>query len=174
MDTLFSTVTHSNVAKPCAVCQIPTTRIDLHSDIRLCSSTCEQTWMQDCAKWRNVPQIQVPVSLIEDVSEHIYTLQARELVHHPRWEKLCECAQVCSLYGLAEIIRDEAGFENETFAIRPYDWSDCEEDPRPNFEHKPSGFKLWWYKYAFRGVEMNQPLSVEGICTLFEDARQSI
>ena len=45
-------------------------------------------------------------------------------------------------------------FENETFVIRPYDWINP-NNPKPNFEHKPSGFKLWWYKYPLRSPEVN-------------------
>lgn len=45
-------------------------------------------------------------------------------------------------------------FENETFILRPYDWNEP-DDPKPNFEHKPSGFKLWWYKYPLRSPKVN-------------------
>ena len=47
-----------------------------------------------------------------------------------------------------------------------FDWSDPDYY-EPNFEHKPSGFKLWWYKYAFRGADMNYDLNAEELTRLF-------
>lgn len=100
-----------------------------------------------------------------------YEMPYRELVNGPSWETLCEAAQVDQGYGHLE--RDSqpddpehGGFENKIFAIRPYDWSEPDEF-LPNFEHKPSGFKLWWYKYAFRGADMNYDLSAKELARLF-------
>ncbi len=97
----------------------------------------------------------------------------RDLVNSQEWQLLCRRAQVCSCYGIAEGDQDEDGFENEICVIRPYDWSEPDER-LPNFEHKPSGFKVWWYKYAFRGAEMNQRRSTEEIKALFQSCADSI
>ena len=46
-------------------------------------------------------------------------------------------------------------YENEVFMLHPYCWCDqddcpwCGEDA-PNFLYKPTGYKLWWYKYIGR------------------------
>ncbi len=58
-------------------------------------------------------------------------------------------------------------YENDTFAVFPYYWGDCEcpEDIehkpdclaiKPNFLYKPTGFEIKWYKYPFRDSYMNQ------------------
>lgn len=55
--------------------------------------------------------------------------------------------------------------ENEVFSMHPFCWCEndscpwCGEENRPNFHHKPSGFKVWWYKYIGRGMEMNRNVS---------------
>lgn len=55
--------------------------------------------------------------------------------------------------------------ENETFSMHPFCWCEEEECPwcgptnAPNFHYKPSGFKLWWYKYIGRGMEMNREVT---------------
>lgn len=54
----------------------------------------------------------------------------------------------------------EVGYENDTFAIKPYDWSD-EDDNDWNFWHKPSGFKLSWYKYPLRSARSNVTIDFE-------------
>ena len=68
-----------------------------------------------------------------------------------------------------------ANFENETFMIHRYCWCEKEDCPwcggdaspfaqaryfggdptqrAPNFWHKKSDFKVWWYKYIGRGME---------------------
>ena len=51
-------------------------------------------------------------------------------------------------------------FENEVFVMHPFCW--CEEDScpwcnaenAPNFLHKRSGFRVNWYKYIGRGMEI--------------------
>jgi len=49
-------------------------------------------------------------------------------------------------------------YENDTFMMHRYCWCEREECPwcfgsAPNFLHKPSGFKVKWYKYIGRGME---------------------
>ncbi len=51
---------------------------------------------------------------------------------------------------------DSRTFENDTFIIRPYYWGDDEDIiGLPNFEYKPIGLKIWWYKYPMRGGGSN-------------------
>jgi hypothetical protein len=73
-----------------------------------------------------------------------------------------------------------ACFENEVFMMHPYCW--CEQDNcawcsgengfdnalnqgqdinrcAPNFNHKPSNLKIWWYKYIGRGMEYNRDVT---------------
>lgn len=59
-------------------------------------------------------------------------------------------------------------YENEVFKMHPFCWcekDDCgynvkynESERLPNFLYKPSGFKLWWYKYMGRGEEQSGTL----------------
>ena len=74
-------------------------------------------------------------------------------------------------------------YENEVFKMHPFCWcdkDDCgycagigampsllreignvkysESERLPNFLYKPSGFKLWWYKYMGRGEESSGSL----------------
>jgi hypothetical protein len=66
--------------------------------------------------------------------------------------------------GYSELITsgyDTDFYENDVFAIRPYCWCDQtvkEHYPYcpPNFEHKPSGLTISWYKNAHRGITANQ------------------
>lgn len=55
--------------------------------------------------------------------------------------------------------------EHDIFSMHPFCWCEEEECPwcgssnAPNFHYKPLGFKLWWYKYIGRGMEMNREIS---------------
>ena len=48
-------------------------------------------------------------------------------------------------------------YENDTFMMHPFCWCEqdscrwCGEENAPNFEFKPTGYRLWWYKYIGRG-----------------------
>ena len=54
-------------------------------------------------------------------------------------------------------------FENDVFMMHRFCWCDQDgcawcgsvEEPNgaPNFHYKPTGFKVWWYKYIGRSVE---------------------
>ena len=57
-----------------------------------------------------------------------------------------------------------AVFENDIFMMHPFCWcdrEDCpwcrEENPAPNFHYKPTGLKVWWYKYIGRDMEHENP-----------------
>ena len=67
---------------------------------------------------------------------------------------------------------ESTDFENDTFIIRNY-WNH-EEDNLPNFEHKASGFKLWWYKYPLRSCESNMEISHEQFWDILYDCSNSI
>ena len=54
----------------------------------------------------------------------------------------------------------EESFENEVFAMRSYCWcygdGEHEDGCPPNFEYKPTGVQISWYKYAGRGMTCNR------------------
>ena len=53
-------------------------------------------------------------------------------------------------------------FENETFVIRPYYWGEDDDIAAlPNFEFKPTGLQIKWYKYPMRDAYSNMDISVE-------------
>ncbi len=64
-------------------------------------------------------------------------------------------------------------YENDIFYMQMYNWAD-EEDERPNFYHKPSGFKLWWYKYPMRATECNFKITHEQFLAILYDCRNSL
>jgi hypothetical protein len=45
---------------------------------------------------------------------------------------------------------------------------------RPNFHHKPTGYKLQWYKYPLRGSYANQDLDFDEFTDIVDDCRASI
>lgn len=67
----------------------------------------------------------------------------------------------------------EFSFENDTFYMQEYNWED-EEGETPNFIHKPSGFKLWWYKYPMRATESNMQITYEQFRCILYDCKNSI
>ena len=68
--------------------------------------------------------------------------------------------------------------ENGTFAIRGYSWA--ENDPEDedlnawHFWHKPSGFKLQWYKYPLRSPYVNMDLTHEEFYAVLQDSMNSV
>jgi len=78
-------------------------------------------------------------------------------------------------------------FENDTFWVFPYYWGDCtcgaEGDEyctnecllvKPNFYHKPTGFKLSWYKYPLRDSYSNEPVTMKLLQTIIDDCIASL
>jgi hypothetical protein len=52
-----------------------------------------------------------------------------------------------------------ARWDDEIFSMHPFCWCDSEDCPwcegdAPNFHHKETGFKIWWYKYIGRGMRV--------------------
>jgi len=64
---------------------------------------------------------------------------------------------------------DKYGVNVETpiFSMHKFCWCDsencpwCAEDPAPHFHYKPTDFKVSWYKYIGRGMEMNRQVSAQ-------------
>ena len=78
-------------------------------------------------------------------------------------EGLVLLTQILHEHGLAEATEGFLGgtygygchFENSTFFMHPYCWCDASTCPQcgydaPNFQHKPSGSEVRWYKYIGR------------------------
>ncbi|MBQ6632041.1 MAG: hypothetical protein IJH55_08075, partial [Romboutsia sp.] len=51
--------------------------------------------------------------------------------------------------------------ENDTFFCRPYSWDDDVWDNSYHFLHKPSGLKLYWYKYPLRDGHCNMDITAK-------------
>lgn len=80
---------------------------------------------------------------------------------------------------LLDIVEDEFDNQcediiNDTFELRHYDW-DADDWPneKPNFYHKPSGYKLWWYKYPLRSAEANMKISIKQFTDILYDCREA-
>ena len=68
-------------------------------------------------------------------------------------------------------------YENDTFMVRSYDWGLDDESDAKNeyhFWHKPSGFKLQWYKYPLRDSYVNMDISHEQFLDILRDCMNSI
>jgi len=71
-------------------------------------------------------------------------------------------------------------FENDIFMIHRYCWCEkddcpwCGEEERENFWYKPKDFKLSWYKYIGRSMEMNKDLTDEEIIKMKKDCIDSL
>ena len=71
-----------------------------------------------------------------------------------------------------------AEFENEYFKMHPFCWCEkedciyCGEAYEPNFIHKPSGLKIWWYKYIGRSMEANMEITIDFLKSIEEDAKK--
>mgnify|MGYP003300896419 CR=1 FL=1 len=65
-------------------------------------------------------------------------------------------------------------FENDIFQIIPYSWDERYWNNDYNFWHKPSGFKLSWYKYPLRGALSNMEISDEQFVDILYDCVNSL
>lgn len=63
-------------------------------------------------------------------------------------------------------------FENKTFEYKPYSWDDEPNDY--HFYHKPSGFKIEWYKYAMRGAYCNADITDSQFVDILWDCANSL
>lgn len=70
---------------------------------------------------------------------------------------------------------DERCFENDTFIIRPYYWGDEEDIAElPNFEYKPTGFTISWYKYPMRDAYASHDISTEEFIEILKACENSL
>ena len=74
-------------------------------------------------------------------------------------------------------------YENDTFKMNRYCWCDgddcklCGDDPEPNFIHKHTGFKVWWYKYIGRGFSVTyakSSIKPSELLDIFSDCIKSV
>ena len=71
-------------------------------------------------------------------------------------------------------IDHDFGFDNDTFTLMPYCWDDDVENVEPNFYHKPSGFKISWYKYPLRDSYCNMDITHEQFRSILYDCVNSL
>jgi hypothetical protein len=65
-------------------------------------------------------------------------------------------------------------FENEVFKTIPYCWNEDYWDNSYHFWHKPSGFKIEWYKYPLRGAECNMDITASQFVDILYDCLNSL
>lgn len=63
-------------------------------------------------------------------------------------------------------------FSNDVFEFRVYHWDDTENDY--HFHHKPSGFKIQWYKYPLRGACCNMEITESQLIDVLYDCLNSL
>jgi len=78
-----------------------------------------------------------------------------------------------------------ANFDNDIFHMHTecycgnedcqYCWDESEKGERTaNFIHKPSGFKVWWYKYISRDTKTNMEITVDELKKIEVDCINSV
>lgn len=69
-------------------------------------------------------------------------------------------------------------FTNDTFEYKPYRWDDWDDDVvqynEYHFWHKPSDFKIQWYKYALRGAYCNMDITDSQFVDILRDCVNSL
>ena len=80
---------------------------------------------------------------------------------------------------LWDAILGNLGFNNlprpyidETFECFPYLWG--EDENLYHFYHKPSDFKIYWYKYPLRDAKCNMEITDEQFVDILYDCRNSL
>lgn len=73
---------------------------------------------------------------------------------------------------------DENGYgieySDDTFEMRPYYWGDDEEESnKVNFWHKPSNYKMTWYKYPMRDAYANMEIDANQFVQVLKDCLNS-
>ena len=79
--------------------------------------------------------------------------------------------------------------DTPTFTVRSYSWNDFDDTETDTVEkesdlykhnngwhfwHKPSGFKLSWYKYPLRDPYSNMNINSEQFCHILRDCQNSL
>ena len=76
-------------------------------------------------------------------------------------------------YGIHNSGADE--IETDVFVIRPYYWGEDEAlMDLPNFEYKPTGLKISWYKYPMRDAYSNQNISPKQFKEILEECSKAM
>ena len=69
----------------------------------------------------------------------------------------------------------ERCFENNVFVVRPYYWGHAEEiADLPNFEYKPTGFTISWYKYPLRDAYASHNISTKEFMRILKECEKSM
>lgn len=68
----------------------------------------------------------------------------------------------------------EEDYKNDTFECRIYCWNEEVWNNEYHFWHKPTGYKLRWYKYPLRGAEANMDLTSRQFLEILVDCQNSI
>lgn len=68
----------------------------------------------------------------------------------------------------------EEDYKNDIFECRVYCWNEEVWNNEYHFWHKPTGYKLRWYKYPLRGAEANMDLSPRQFLEILVDCTNSI
>lgn len=84
------------------------------------------------------------------------------------WSLLLRIAR-CDSYGwcYSDRTNEKGGFHCDDFDIRPFDYNIEDGSEPPNFEFRPGGLRMWWYKYPWRAADMNMPLTLKQILDVF-------
>ena len=111
-------------------------------------------------------------NLIFGNSRGEYVIEDREAWQNPFCEFLHRNG--FDMYGYYER-GTERCFENDTFIIRPYYWGEDDDIAvLPNFEYKPTGFAISWYKYPMRNAFANQNTSTDEFLKILNDCELSM
>ena len=87
-------------------------------------------------------------------------------------EMMRDVNQELWMYIMEERYNGEYAFENHVFQIKPYSWG---EEPNDwHFHHKPSGLKVYWYKYPLRGAMSNMSITHEQFRAVLYDCMNSV
>lgn len=79
------------------------------------------------------------------------------------------------MYGNKYQLPYNTSYANGVFTIRPYYWGDDEIIARlPNFEYKPTGLKIRWYKYPMRDAYSNQDVDVDTFKKILKNCAESM
>jgi hypothetical protein len=109
-----------------------------------------------------------------DTNEELVSSGLREIT-----KRLGEINGLENLDGLGGQYGYGHNYDSDVFQMHRYCWCDqencpwCEEDA-PNFHHKASGFKVWWYKYIGRGIVIENPKNVSFVEILAECCRSIV
>ena len=71
-------------------------------------------------------------------------------------------------------------FENDIFEMHPYCWCDGDDCPQcgsmeqPNFEYKPTGYRIRWYKWPLRDSYANVHIDIEEFTKMVDHCIESL